>query len=233
MRLPMVLFVQHHLPIPRNDLGLVSGLSIESISPERRAMAMRCSPDCSRHGHPTVAFTSSLPRNLETVGPWLEGTGVPILVDDRLTALDYGQLADANAAEVGADLEMYIDDPMPGGESVREKSNRFASFLEEVGPMYEGRDVLIMAHAVGPTVLLHLCLGFTLAEAARLEQETKARTQSLRASGMSEQAAIDMSYADSELRGPFPWPPSADTTALQERRAANPLLGTFTLMEDA
>lgn len=223
--------VQHHLPIPLNERGIVSGRSTETISSENRSRAQRCAPANERHGNATTLVTSGLPRNLDTAYAWAEGTTLQIVVDDRLTALDYGGFAGRSRDWVNPQLKHFIDEPIPGGESLSDMASRYRSFLDDKWLKYSGLDVILLGHACTQTVLMHLCMGLELLEALQIEAEAKRTIAELRARGHSRQAAVDASYANSPIRGPFAWPPTGRSEVLG-RASQQPLLGTYSTFDD-
>jgi len=105
-----------------------------------------------------VAYTSALTRAQETLRIILETVGllIPIVKDQALNERHYGALQGLNKdrarAKWGADIvhlwRRSYDIPPPEGESLKDTANRTIPFLERsiMGDIYDGRDVLVVAH---------------------------------------------------------------------------------------
>lgn len=108
-------------------------------------------------------LTSPLRRAKQTAQAVAAGRGVPVLTEELLIEMGFGELEGVVAAQraecrlIFAHPEQYV--PLPGGESYDELLERCAALLERVFPPLEGRyhDVLCCSHGAlirGIVVLL-------------------------------------------------------------------------------
>ena len=106
-----------------------------------------------------LAFTSDLIRAQDTLTIILEGIGqtdIPIEKNMALNERDYGDLVGRNKAEAAEEFgaeQVHIwrrsyDVPPPGGESLRDTTDRVIPYLRDVimPHISEGKQVLVSAH---------------------------------------------------------------------------------------
>lgn len=102
-----------------------------------------------------VCYCSPLSRARETAQLVLEGTGVPIIEDERLSEMGFGEYEgiersfdypDCPVNVLFLQPELYVADR--GAESFEELRARTDSFMEEIAePLHAmGKNVLIVAH---------------------------------------------------------------------------------------
>lgn len=105
--------------------------------------------------HFDVCYVSPLIRARETAEILLEGRDIPIIVDERLKEMGFGdyegvensfQIPDCPINPLFQNPTEYVT--VPGGESFDDLFNRTGEFLKEVAlPLVEeGKDVLIVGH---------------------------------------------------------------------------------------
>lgn len=64
-------------------------------------------------------------------------------MDSRLRECDYGELTQQKATW---NLEDFVEEPYPGGESYRDVEERMRSFLEHLEEKHQGEHIAILAH---------------------------------------------------------------------------------------
>lgn len=133
--------LQGHTNVPLNDNG--------------RKMAQKAAEEY-KDVHFDVCYCSPLIRAKETAEIFLKGRDIPIITDDRLQEMSFGEFEGlAYSFEIPncpintlfLDPEKYTDPP-GGAESFESLYARTGEFLHEVAlPLVdEGKDVLIVGH---------------------------------------------------------------------------------------
>lgn len=133
--------LQGHTDVPLNDNG--------------RKMAKEAA-EKYKDVHFDVCYCSPLIRAKETAEIFLNGRDVPIITDDRLQEMSFGEyegtentfaIPDCPINKLFLDPEKYTDPP-GGAESFESLFARTGEFLREVAlPLTdEGKDVLIVGH---------------------------------------------------------------------------------------
>ena len=133
--------LQGHTDVPLNDNG--------------RKMA-KDAAEKYKDVHFDVCYCSPLIRAKETAEIFLSGRDVPIITDDRLQEMSFGEyegtentfaIPDCPINKLFLDPEKYTDPP-GGAESFESLYARTGEFLHEVAlPLVdEGKDVLIVGH---------------------------------------------------------------------------------------
>ncbi len=92
-----------------------------------------------------VVFCSDLKRAVESATLAFENQ-YRIIQDARLRECNYG---DKNGTPVSAfknDLNRFVDEPLPHGESYRDVEKRMADFLAFLKKNYDGKHIAIVAH---------------------------------------------------------------------------------------
>ena len=82
----------------------------------------------------------------------------------RLRECNYGELNGRPVAEIDALKPTRVEAPYPGGESYRQVVERTREFLADLLDEFDGRRVLVIAHAANRWSLQHLLLGEPLEE---------------------------------------------------------------------
>ena len=105
--------------------------------------------------HFDICYCSPLVRARETAAIFLEGSGVPVVYDDRLKEMCFGIYEGCENVFSKPDLPIYtfFKDPanykgVEGGETFEELFARTGAFLREVvnPALAQGKDVLIVGH---------------------------------------------------------------------------------------
>jgi broad specificity phosphatase PhoE len=155
----VLIFVTHSTSTD-NEAGVASGhrdVSLSALGREQAAeMGQRFSPD--------VVYCSDLKRAIETA----EIAFGTFHADPRLREQDYGERTGASSKELEVERLATVEEPFPGGESLRDVAARVAAFLEDVP-----RDgtVLVIGHRATKLAFDHLLGGLTLEDAVNARYE--------------------------------------------------------------
>ncbi len=150
-----MLYIIRHGKTDWNENHRLQGRTDIPLNEEGRAMAERAA-EMYADVHFDIAFCSPLIRARQTADILLRGRNIPIIYDDRLKEMSFGN---CEGKEYGSDdpelpisvfflkPEMYTV-PVPGGESLEELFERTGDFLKNTAiPLVnEGKDVLIVGH---------------------------------------------------------------------------------------
>ena len=150
-----MLYIIRHGKTDWNALHKLQGRTDVPLSEEGRRMAEKAREEY-RDVHFDVCFCSPLIRAKETADILLRGRGIPVLTDDRLMEMGFGDyegiensfdIPDCPINELFFHPELYTAPP-GGAESLDDLFARTGAFLEErVNPLLqEGKDVLIVGH---------------------------------------------------------------------------------------
>ncbi len=159
-----------HLPVLNNVLGLCTGRSEQGVLREVREYYSEHAGgvywDTKRWWGPIDAvFASPSPRAIETVNIRFRDLNVPVVVDERLHAIDYGELHNTPMAEMQQLITTWIAEQFPGGESFEQMAERHRSFVHDLLPRYYGKTVLVILHNATFQILLHVCSAIPLRQA--------------------------------------------------------------------
>lgn len=134
--------IQGHLPIPLNTRGREQA--------EALAVHLNDVPF-------DAVYSSDLLRARQTAEAIVRLSGHEILFDERLREWDLGELcgllrtqveqAHPQAARVRR--EYLVDEPMPGGESIRQRYERVTSAISDIASLHPGGNVIVVSHG-GP-----------------------------------------------------------------------------------
>lgn len=134
--------IQGHLPIPLNERGLAQA---EAIS-DRLASV------------PFVAlYSSDLLRARQTAEAIGRGSGHDVRTDERLREWDLGILSglmrtvaeELHPEAFGIFRNRIVDEPVPGGESIRARFIRVTDAVREIAAAHAGETVIAVTHG-GP-----------------------------------------------------------------------------------
>ena len=150
-----MLYIIRHGKTDWNALHKLQGRTDVPLSEEGRRMAEKAREEY-RDVHFDVCFCSPLIRAKETADILLRGRDIPVLTDDRLMEMGFGDyegiensfdIPDCPINELFFHPELYTAPP-GGAESLDDLFARTGAFLEErVNPLLrEGKDVLIVGH---------------------------------------------------------------------------------------
>ena len=157
------LVYETHSTSTHNEAGIATGWLDGQLSERGREQA-RALGERRRDDGLAVVFTSDLGRALETADIAFEGSDLPRRQDARLRECNYGELNGRPVTEIDALRPTRVEEPYPGGESYRQVVERTRDFLGDVLAEFDGRRVLVIAHAANRWSLQHLLLGEPLAE---------------------------------------------------------------------
>ena len=155
MGVTAMLYIIRHGRTDWNDLHKMQGHTDIPLNDEGRAMAARAAEEY-KDVHFDICFCSPLIRARETAEILLKGRDIPIIIDDRLTEMSFGDFEgheysfdkpDSAINTLFTAPEKYTDPP-GGAESLDELFERTGRFLDETAlPLVrEGKDVLIVGH---------------------------------------------------------------------------------------
>jgi class 3 adenylate cyclase/broad specificity phosphatase PhoE/putative methionine-R-sulfoxide reductase with GAF domain len=140
-----------------NETGFATGWLPGELS-EKGRLGARELGERRRNDGIACVFCSDLERAVDTAEIAFAGSGLEVRHDARLRECNYGALNGARV-ELIEPREAYIDRPYPGGESWRQAVDRLRDFLDEVGPEFEGRRILVIAHGAQRYGTEHLLRG--------------------------------------------------------------------------
>jgi ribonuclease H / adenosylcobalamin/alpha-ribazole phosphatase len=140
----------------RNDLPLSRTGRAEAAAAAERAKALGVD----------VVVASPLRRTRETAEIVAGALGLPVVLDEDLVELDFGDLEGLTFDEARAKHPLaarrFLDDvtvAAPGGESIADVSNRVARARRRILSQHAGRTVLVVSHVTPIKLLLAAGLG--------------------------------------------------------------------------
>lgn len=150
-----MLYIIRHGKTDWNARRKIQGRTEISLNEEGREMA-RIAREEYKDVHFDICFSSPMLRALETAEILMEGRDIPIVTDDRLVEMCFGNyegfersfdFPDCPINLIFKDPENYKES-IEGSETFEELFARTGSFLEEkVYPELEkGKDILIVGH---------------------------------------------------------------------------------------
>lgn len=119
-------------------------------------------------------FCSDLKRAVDSAYLGFGGK-YEIKEDSRLRECNYGDWNGVPATQFKDNLEKYIDEPFPNGESYKDVEKRIADFLEFLKKNYAGKKVAIVAHQA-PQLTLEVLLNNKTWEQAIAEDWRKTKS---------------------------------------------------------
>jgi broad specificity phosphatase PhoE len=140
----LTLFYSPHMTSIDNEAGRASGHADVPLSELGRQRAVTLGQG---YADETLAaiFCSDLQRAYTTAEIAFSGRDLPIIRDARLRECDYGLRTQSPSNQIA--LEQHIRIPYPDGESVQIVAERVGAFLREVLRDYEGKQIVVIAHA--------------------------------------------------------------------------------------
>lgn len=142
-----------------NEAGLATGWLEGALSEAGRRFAAAIG---ERRPDADLVVASELGRARETADLAFPGRAVPVRLDPRLRACNYGDGNGMPGARLIAGRRRRIDLPFPGGESDRQVVDRVASLLEELARRPNGTVVVLIGHSATRWALAHLLEGTAL-----------------------------------------------------------------------
>jgi 2,3-bisphosphoglycerate-dependent phosphoglycerate mutase len=144
-----------------NERGVATGWLPGQLSARGRELAAELGRRRRSDGISAV-FVSDLTRALETAAIAFEGSGIPVYIDSRLRECDFGEWNGTPIAVLEPQRRNHLDVPWPGGESYRRAVGRTGTFLADLARDWDGRRVLVIAHAAQRRALQHIVDGIPL-----------------------------------------------------------------------
>jgi broad specificity phosphatase PhoE len=98
-------------------------------------------------------YSSPLERAIVTAEPTARAAGIPILADERLQEVEFGELTGKPFSElretpIWSEVHLHpADIRYPGGENLQEVQNRVAQFIQEIHAGRESGTVAVFTHA--------------------------------------------------------------------------------------
>jgi len=141
-----------HGPTPLTDLG--------------RRQAAATADRVAREFHPTVVFSSDLPRAEQTAEPLAERTGLPLQTTPDLRERSIGRLVGVSFRDARTrfpedwDALLSTDpDARPGGgESLRDVYGRMSGRLDQFTSEHQGARIAVFSHGMAIyQAFLHVC----------------------------------------------------------------------------
>jgi alpha-ribazole phosphatase/probable phosphoglycerate mutase len=157
-----------HATTTDNEAGIATGWLPGELSETGRRQAAELGKRRRNDGIAAV-FSSDLKRAVETAEIAFEGSSIPLLQDRRLRECNYGDLNGVRVSTIIAPRERRIDAPFPGGQSYRDVVEQTREFLRDLRRDWDGKRILIIAHAANRWALEHLLEGKRLADLVRGE----------------------------------------------------------------
>lgn len=160
------LYVMPHLPCGHNAGKRVTGRVAEGVNERGRHLAPVIRAALAQRSEGLAAVvTSTLPRARETVTLCFPHLSCPVVEDDRLTAIDYGDYHGRLIADVRPIRHQFITTPFPGGECYSAMAARHHALLMDLLARFPGRNLLLIGHDATLCMLYHLCEGQPLEDA--------------------------------------------------------------------
>ncbi|MCR5349295.1 MAG: histidine phosphatase family protein [Bacilli bacterium] len=142
----MSIYVVRHGQTDWNKAGTVQGRYDTELNDAGKAQAKEAK-EAVRDVVFTRCLCSPLTRARQTAEIILEGRDTPITFDDRLVEMAYGIYEGTNwRAGHYQELRRMLANRYPGGESYLDVAHRAFSFLDEIMPLAEEGDILIVSH---------------------------------------------------------------------------------------
>jgi broad specificity phosphatase PhoE len=110
-----------------------------------------------------VVFCSDLQRAIDTAELGF-GDKYKIIQDERLRECNYGDMS-GKPHTFKDNMQDFVDQPFPNGESYKDVEKRMASFLEFLKQNYDGKHIAVVAHQAPQLALDVLLKGRTWQQA--------------------------------------------------------------------
>ena len=146
------LLLVRHGRTSHNARGLLQGRSDPDLDDlgRRQAAAVGAAIASGRYGPVVAVVSSPLRRAVQTA----EAVGAPVLIDERLIELDYGELEGTPVSEVApAVWDAWQSDVLfrpPGGESLADLGVRVRSACTEWAATIDGPGTVVLVSHVSP-----------------------------------------------------------------------------------
>lgn len=137
-----------------NEAGLASGHYNVELTELGKNQARELG-ERYKNNLPDMVFCSQLKRSSDT-GKIAFGNNVQIIIDPRLSEIDYGQMTRKPNTEVKHQKTQWVKIPFPSGQSYEQTTARVKSFLQDLLKKYDGKTVVIIGHRATQYALEHL-----------------------------------------------------------------------------
>lgn len=146
-----------------NEAGLATGWREGELSRAGIKQSLELADETSGRKLDAV-FCSDLKRAIASANLAF-GAKYKITPDKRLRECDYGDLTGKPFKEIENDLERYIEEPFPNGESLIDVEKRVAGFINYLKENYDGANIAIVGHQAPQLALEVLLNGKTWEQA--------------------------------------------------------------------
>ncbi len=149
-----MLYIMRHGKTDWNEMKKLQGRTDIPLNENGRQMAKLVQADCKEIGF-DICYSSPLLRAKETAEIALDGLGVPIVLDERLMEMSFGEAEGCtNYFEgQGQPINLLFQkpaeyEPVEGGESLKQLFDRTGDFLKNViePELKQGKKILIVGH---------------------------------------------------------------------------------------
>ncbi len=166
-----MLYIIRHGKTDWNAIYKLQGRTDTALNEEGRLMARKAAQDCADIDL-DICYTSPLIRAKETAEILLDGRDIPLICDERLVEMGFGEyegmercfdIPDCNVRVLFINPEQYRADR--GAESLEELFGRTKAFLDELvyPKLQEGKNVLIVGHGAMNCSIVSRIRGYDLA----------------------------------------------------------------------
>lgn len=167
---PMRLIIVRHGETDWNRLRRTQGMTDIELTPKGLKQARRMGARV-RGMHIQCVFSSPLSRALSTANAIASSCRVPVLIDDDLREIAFGEWEGLTFDEIGErypeELRVWNTDPhlcpVPGkAETVIQVAERASRFLSRLRQQYDGKTVVVVSHSVPCKSMVALSIGLPL-----------------------------------------------------------------------
>lgn len=95
-----------------------------------------------------LILTSPLLRTKETAAILSEGTGIPVVIEEKLREFNFGDYEGMKASDFRSieSIHKHLYERVPGGESFKDGAHRFIQVIRNCEEQYEGKKILLVTH---------------------------------------------------------------------------------------
>lgn len=150
-----MLYIMRHGKTDWNSLNKLQGRTNIPLNEDGKLMAQKAHEKYA-DVNIDVCYCSPLDRAVETAEIFLEGRNIPIIIDDRLVEMSFGEYEGLEYSFQNQDSPINIIFKTPGkykesvggAETFIELFKRTGEFLDEIilPQLQEGKDILIVGH---------------------------------------------------------------------------------------
>ncbi len=130
-----------------------------------------------KHQKIDIIFTSEISRAKETAEIASNVLGAKIKADKRLNEIDWGPEFEAKPIALYSEklptYESRFENPIEGGESLRQVRQRVWKFLQDCEKEHEGKNILIVSHGDPIWMMLEVALGWSEKKAIEVRKDAE------------------------------------------------------------